>query len=473
MIKDLPDYLSYLEKRNLLLRVRSKVSTNLEITAFTDKADREQKYESKSLLFENVDGNGIPVVTNLFGSMSALKELFRASYASEILSNIHLFKSQRQSPSLLRSAKMLMSAKPKVVASQLNKYERLKGLNELPILKVWPNDAGRFITLPLVLTESPKDGTPNVGVYRMQVFDNTLTGMHWQAQKGGAIHASEAKERRKTLNVAVVIGTDPYNIVSAVTPLPIGMNEFSFSGIIRGSNTVLMKNGKYPNVPANSEIVINGWVDPDETRMEGPFGDHTGYYSIPEKYPVFHIDAIYAKKKPIYAASVVGFPWHEDAVIGQFLFDFLKPVLKSMNESISDIYLPPEGTFTNMCFVSIKKRFPGEAKKVMFSILGMGQLSFTKIIVVFDDDINIRDLSQATWALATRIDPQRDVQIIHAATADSLDHTTDVPSFGSKMLIDATKKIKEEGYKREWPETIGLPNELVKEVEKKWESLKK
>ncbi len=473
MIKDLPDYLAYLEKRNRLLRVQGNVSADLEITAFTDRANREKRYESKSLFFTSVDGYDIPVVTNLFGSTNTLRELFQGSYATEILGNMHAFKSQRKAPSLLKGAKMFMSAKPKAVPSQLSKYRKLKDLGDLPILKVWPNDAGRFITLPLVITESPRDGTVNVGIYRMQVFDNTLTGMHWQSQKGGAIHASEAKELGKTLNVAVAVGTDPYNIVSAITPLPIGMNEFSFSGVIRGSSTVLMKNGKYPAVPANSEIVINGWVNPSETRMEGPFGDHTGYYSIPEKYPVFHIDAIYAKKKPIYSASVVGFPWHEDAVIGQFLFDFLKPALKSMNESITDIYLPPEGIFTNMCFVSIKKRFPGEAKKAMFSVLGMGQLSFTKIIAVFDDDINIRDLSQVMWALATRIDPQRDVQIIQDATADSLDHTTDMPAFGSKMLIDATKKTREEGYKREWPATIGLPKDLVKEVERKWESLRK
>ncbi|MFI5412621.1 MAG: UbiD family decarboxylase domain-containing protein, partial [Candidatus Micrarchaeales archaeon] len=240
-----------------------------------------------------------------------------------------------------------------------------------------------------------------------------------------------------------------------------------------GSQTVLMKNGKYPSVPANSEIIINGYVDPKEKRMEGPFGDHTGYYSIAEEYPVFHIESIHLKKDPVYAASVVGYPWHEDAVIGQFLFDFMKPIIKATNESITDVYLPPEGIFTNMCFVSIKKRFPGEAKKVMFSILGLGQLSFTKIIVVFDDDIDIRNLQKVTWALATRVEPQRDVQIITNATADSLDHTTNLPSFGSKMLIDATKKTKAEGYAREWPDTITLPKDLVDEVEKKWTLLKK
>ncbi len=473
MTNDLPSYIKYLDSKDRLIDVKRTVSPELEITAFTDKANRVSRHESKALLFSDVLGYDIPVVTNLFGSSSSLQELFGSTYAKELLSNISAIKSQKAGLPLIKSAKMLMSSKPKVVAFQNGKYQRLKSLDELPILKVWPNDAGKFITQGLVITESPKDQTPNIGIYRMQVFDGETTGMHWQAQKGGAIHAQEAKERGALLNVSVAIGSDPLNVVSAVTPLPPGMNEFSFSGVIRGSSTVLMKNGKYPAVPANSEIIINGKVDPNELRMEGPFGDHTGYYSIAEKYPVFHVESIYAKKKPIYAASVVGFPWHEDAVIGQFVFDFMKPLIKSLNESIVDIYLPPEGIFTNMCFVSIKKRFPGEAKKVMFSILGMGQLSFTKILVVFDDDINIRDLSQVTWALATRIDPQRDVQIIKDATADSLDHTTDLPAFGSKMLIDATKKTKAEGYTREWPETISLPKELVNEVEKKWDSLKK
>ena len=473
MINDLAEYIRYLNARGRLRKIGIPVSSELEITAYTDLAGREMPYESKALLFQNVEGySDIPVATNLFGSITTLNELFENTYAKELLSNIDAIKSQRARPSIIKGGKMLVDAKPKVVASQLSKYRKLSSLDELPIPKVWPNDAGRFITLPLVITESPRDGTPNTGIYRMQVFDSLTTGMHWQAQKGGAIHAKEAMDAKKDLNVSVVIGTDPINILSAVAPLPVGFNEFAFSGIVRGAKTILMKNGKYPPVPANAEIIINGSVDPNEKRLEGPFGDHTGYYSIPEEYPVFHIDAIYAKRNPIYAASVVGYPWHEDAAIGQFLFDFLKPLIKSVNESIVDVYLPPEGVFTNMCFVSIKKRFPGEAKKVMFSLLGLGQLSFTKMMVVFDEDVDIRNVRNVLWALATRVDPQRDVQIVANATADSLDHTTNVPSLGSKMLIDATRKTKEEGYTREWPETISLPEELVKSVERKWQDLR-
>jgi 4-hydroxy-3-polyprenylbenzoate decarboxylase len=471
-MKDLRGYLDYLKEHGRLISVDNEVNPELEITAYTDRANRAHLYESKTLLFAHVRGHSIPVATNLFGSISTLRELFSSSYANEILSNISSMKGSSGKFSVLKGTKMLMDSKPKIIESRLNKYQQLKGLDELPIIKCWPNDAGKFITLPLVITESPKDKSMNVGIYRMQMFDGATTGMHWQAQKGGAIHAKEALEEGKTLNVSVVLGTDPHNIVSAVAPLPVGFNEFAFSGIVRGSRTILMKNGKYPAVPANAEIIINGHVDPKETRLEGPFGDHNGYYSIAEPYPVFNVDAIYAKKDPIYPASVVGFPWHEDAVLGQFIFDFLKPMIKATNESIVDIYLPPEGAFTNMCFVSIKKRFPGEAKKVMFSILGLGQLSFTKIIAVFDDDIDIRNYRRVVWALATRVEPQRDIQIINNTVSDSLDHTTNITAYGSKLLIDATKKIKGEGYTREWPDTISLPKEIVDEVERKWQGLK-
>ncbi len=470
-MKDLRDYVKYLSSRHRLLEINEEVDPDLEISAFTDVAARESVYESKTLLFNNVKGYSIPVVTNLFGSMSSVKELFSNSYASELLGSLGSLKSKGKI-SLVKGSKMFLDSKPKLVESQLGRYRRLNGLDELPITRSWPKDGGKFITWPLVITESPKDGSTNVGVYRMQVYDSLTTGMHWQAQKGGAIHAKEAEEAGKILNVSVSIGTDPHNMVAAVAPLPVGFSEFAFSGIVRSSPTVLMKNGKYPSVPANSEIIINGYVDPKEKRKEGPYGDHTGYYSFVDPYPVLHVDAIYAKKDPILPASLVGQPWHEDAVLGQFLSDFLMPVIKATNESIVDIYLPPEGIFTNMCFVSMKKRFPGEAKKVMFSILGLGQLSFTKIIAVFDDDIDIRDVRKVLWALATRVEPQRDVQIITNAPADSLDPTSSLPAFGSKMLIDATKKTREEGYNREWPETLSMPKDLVEEVERKWRRLK-
>lgn len=466
MISDLRGYIEYLSKKGRLVNVRAPADPELEITAFTDIAGKANKYESKSLLFHNVKGYDIPIVTNLFGSTSTLNELFKEPYINELLSGI-----KSQHLDIIKGAKAMLSAKPKVAKSNLGNYTKQESLSGLPILKVWPNDAGKFITLPMVITRSPNDGSLNVGIYRMQIYDETTTGMHWQAQKGGAIHSQEALEKKKTLDISVSIGSDPYNIISAVAPLPHGMNEFVFSGIARGSSTILMENGKYPPVPANSEIIINGYVDPVEKRMEGPFGDHTGYYSIPEECNVFHVESVYMKKKPIYAASVVGYPWHEDAVIGKFLLEYMKPLIKMANESIIDIFLPPEGVFTDLCFISIKKRFPGEAKKAMFSVLGLGQLSFTKIIIAFDEDIDIRDQSAVMWALSTRIDPERDIQIIKNTANDTLDHTSNVPSFGSKVMIDATRKGKAEGYNREWPQTISMPEDIIKGVEKKWKSL--
>ena len=396
--------------------------------------------------------------------MATMNELFSNKLAIDLVSKAMLSNDIQ----ILKGARVVWSMKPKLVGSGLKGYRKLKGLNELPILKVWPKDAGRFITFPLVITKSPADSSVNVGLYRMQIFDDVTTGMHWQAQKGGAIHAKEAAEIKTQLPVAVVIGSDPFNMVSAATPLPHGINEFSFAGMLRGTKTVLMKNGKYPDVPANAEIILNGYVDYEEKRTEGPFGDHTGYYSIPEPANVFHVKEIYAKKNAIYAASIVGRPWNEDSVIGQFMVEYLKPMIRMVNSSIIDIYLPPEGIFTGICFISIKKRFPGEAKKTMFSVLGLGQLSLTKIIAVFDEDVNIRDFGDVMWAIATRVEPERDIDIIKNITTDTLDHTSNISAYGSKILIDATKKSKEEGYARDWPETISTTKEIFEKAMKKW-----
>lgn len=472
MIKDLQGYLDYLSSKSRLAKIKARVSTDYEITAFTDKENRERRYDSRTLLFSDVEGYETRVVTNLFGSLNTFRELFAGTSIPETVMGMMKPHAGKGSLQMLKGAKLLMNSKPKVTAFGLRGYERLSSLDELPILKSWPNDAGKYITLPIVVTKGYADGTLNAGTYRMQVFDSMTTGMHWQAQKGGSLHAYEAMKRGKSLNVSVAIGTDPYNIICSATPLPEGVNEFAFAGMARGSSTQLSKNGEYPPVPANSEIILNGYVDPEEKRLEGPFGDHTGYYSIPEPANVFHIDEIYAKKNAIYAASVVGHPWHEDAVIGLFMMEYLKPMITMVNESILDIYLPPEGLFTHMCFVKVKKRFAGEAKKAMFTVLGLGQLSFIKIVVAFDEDIDIRDYGRVIWALSSRVDPERDIEIVKGAPTDTLDHTAKSAAYGSKVLIDATKKTKEEGFPREWPETISLPKGIVDAVDRKWKEVR-
>ncbi len=467
MIKDLRSYLDYLSKKGKLAHVKSKVSPELEISAFTNKENSEHRNESRALVFDNVDGYGIPVATNLMGSASTLSDLFSGFQMADILGSLY----NSDGIPIIKSAKTVINSRPRLVKKGFGGYEKLSSLDEIPILKTWPGDSGRFITLPLVITESPSDGSTNVGIYRMQVFDGETTGMHWQVQKGGAIHAAEALEAKKELNVSVAIGTDPYNIISAVAPLPHGINEFSFAGAARGSRTDLIDCDGYPPVPSNSEIIIKGHIDPSEKRDEGPFGDHTGYYSIKEPMHVFHIDGIYAKKDAIYAASVVGFPWNEDCVAGQFLMDYLKPMIKFVSPNIVDIFLPPEGAFTNLCFVSLKKRFPGDAKKTIFSLLGLGQLSLTKMIVAFDDDIDVRDMGRVMWALSTRVDPERDVQILNGTPTDTLDHASNVTGYGSKMLIDATKKSRQEGYFRDWPDVIIPDAEISREVDKKWKQI--
>lgn len=465
VINDLGSFLEYLGKKHRRRIIKQDVSRDLEITEFSDRACREHPNKAPAMVFEDVSGFDSPVATNILASSETLSELFGTERITGLLATLS---SNGENLRIFDAARALISAKPKTMGFNGKKYTRIGGFDELPILKVWPNDAGRYITQPIVVTCDPEDGSLNAGIYRMQVFDNESAGMHWQAQKGGAMHFGKLKEG--DMKVTVALGTDPYNLLSAITPLPEGVNEFSAAGILRGNRSLLVGNGKYPPAPANAETLLFGSVSKGDNAIEGPFGDHTGYYSIPQEYPVFRLEAAYSKKNAIYPASVVGFPWNEDATIGLFLTELLKPVLKSMNKCITDIYLPPEGLFTSTCFVSINKRVPGEAKKAMFSLLGFGQLSFIKIMAVFDDDIDIRDSKKVLWALSSRVEPERDIQIIRGTPLDSLDHSSGTVNFGSKVLIDATKKGKEEGYYRDWPDVISMSEDIKRRVDKKWNS---
>ena len=465
VISDLRGFLEYLGKKGRRKTIRQEVSRDLEITEFSDRACRESPNSAPAMFFEDVSGFDSPVATNILASSETLSELFGTE---RILGMLRTLSSNGENLRILDAARALISAKPKTIGFSGKNYAKIGGFDELPILKVWPNDAGRYITQPIVVTRDPEDKSLNAGIYRMQVFDNESAGMHWQAQKGGAMHFGKLKEG--SMKVTVALGTDPYNLLSAITPLPEGMNEFSASGVLRGSRSLLVSNGEYPPAPANAETLLFGSVSKGDYAIEGPLGDHTGYYSIPQEYPVFRLEAAYSKRNAIYPASIVGFPWNEDATIGLFLTELLKPVLKSMNRCIRDIYLPPEGLFTNTCFVSISKRVPGEAKKAMFSLLGFGQLSFIKIMVAFDDDIDIRDTKKVLWALSSRVEPERDIQIIKGAPLDSLDHSSGTVNFGSKVLIDATRKGREEGYYRDWPDVISMSDEIKKRVDKKWNS---
>jgi 4-hydroxy-3-polyprenylbenzoate decarboxylase len=426
-----------------------------------------------------VKGYDIPILANAFGSMERMKlaletddlegigeklvELLRPEIPSSFMDKI-------KGVSRLRE---VMSFPPKIVKSGPCKEVILKeedvDLNKFPILKCWPQDGGKFITLPLVFTKDPETKERNVGMYRMHVYDKRTTGMHWHVHKHGAGHYRKAEERGERLEVAVALGGDPATIFSATAPLPEGFDELLFAGFIRKKPVELVKCETIDiEVPANAEIILEGYVDPKERKLEGPFGDHTGYYSLADLYPVFHIQCITHRERPIYPATIVGKPPMEDSYIGKAIERIFLPVMKLQLPEIIDINLPIEGVFHNLAIVSIKKRFPGHAKKVMFALWGMGQMMFTKTIVVVDDNVNVQDLGEVIWAVSNRIDPKRDITIIEAAPADSLDHATPLPNLGSKMGIDATKKWKEEGYEREWPDEIKMSEDIVEQVDKRW-----
>jgi 4-hydroxy-3-polyprenylbenzoate decarboxylase len=477
--EDLRDFIERLESENELARIKHEVSPILEMTEI---ADRVVKVGGKALLFENPKGYDIPVLMNAFGTERRMKmalEVERFEEIGERLLDILRFKPESLFDGLkgLGKIKELTTFIPKKVKKGACKEVIMDKPNLLkfPILKCWPKDGGRFITLPIVITKDPESGELNVGMYRMQVFDEKTTGMHWQIHKHGALHYKKLKEMGKDkLEVAVAIGVDPAILYSATAPLPENFNEFTFAGFIRKERVKLVECETVDLlVPANAEIVLEGYVRVDELKPEGPFGDHTGYYTPVEPYPVFHIECITHRENPIYHATVVGKPPMEDAWLGKATERIFLPIIRFMHPEIVDINLPVEGCFHNLAIVSIKKRYPGHAKKVMFALWSMGMLSLTKIVIVVDDDVNVHDMREVIWAVTTRFDPAKDVIIIPDCPIDSLDHATYKPNLGGKLGIDATKKWKEEGYEREWPEVVEMDKDVKAKVDAIWDELKK
>jgi len=455
-MKDLRNAIEILKKNNQLLEIDDHFSSDLEVSSFTNEV---QKRNGPALLFKNVDNGKIPVLMNTFGNMSRLQLLLEKNIddiISIFYNIVDLFYSK---PSLLKGYEIFKDLKN--LSPNLRESGPVKDmkddldLQDLPILKTWPKDAGKYITWPVVITKDPENGQYNAGVYRMQVYDGKTTGMHWQKQKTGNVHLMKAKKLGKTLDVAVAIGVHPSILFSAIAPLPEGMNELAFAGLLMGENVDVVK-GETVDLyyPANAEIVLEGYVDPNEEKDEGPFGDHTGYYTPVEKYPVFHIKRIFHRKNLIYHATVVGKLWNEDVVIGDAIQRMFLPIIKFQNPEIVDLFLPEEGLFNDVAIISIDKKYPGQGRKVAMSILSMGQMMFTKYVIVVDKDINIRDRKEVMWAIATRTDPARDVEIIKLSVADSLDHASLFQNAGGKMIIDATNKDKNEGFLKTWPERI-------------------
>jgi 4-hydroxy-3-polyprenylbenzoate decarboxylase len=352
-------------------------------------------------------------------------------------------------------------------------------LLDFPIIQCWPQDAGKFITFPVVFSQHPETGKRNAGCYRMQVFDERTTAMHWQLHKHGAEHFRRAQAARtpaaaaagSKMEVAVTIGSDPAVMFAGVLPLPPDIDELLFAGFLRQSPVELVRCETVDlAVPANSEIVLEGYVRLDELRTEGPFGDHTGYYSLADPYPVFHVTCITHRKDPIYATTIVGPPPMEDFWMGHAIERLFLPLMKLQLPEIVDIYMPPEGIFHNLMLVSIRKSYPGHARKVMNAIWGMGQAMFSKCIVVVDEDVNVQDPREVVWKALNHIDPERDIQFTFGPI-DSLDHSSRLPNYGSKMGVDATRKWPTEGFTRPWPEEIRMSPKVKARVDAMWKDL--
>lgn len=474
--EDLREFVESLEKIDQLKRIKTRVSVDLEIAEILRRV--MYKNEGPAVLFENVEGYKIPVLGNAFGSLRRLKIALDMENFEEIGERMSALTRLKIPHGLLNKFKML----PKL--SEIADYgpKSVNGgpitevietsnpsLDILPIIKSFPKDAGRFITFGITVTKNPETLIRNMGVYRLQVMDSKKAIMHWQIHKRGALHYEMNKENSQKTEVAIVIGADPATVFSAVAPVPEGLDKFLFAGITRKKGIDLVKCRTIDvEVPATAEIVLEGYVDPSELNVEGPFGDHTGYYTPPEPFPTFTLTGIMMRKNPIYLTTVVGKPILEDAYIGKVIERSFLPLVRLFQPEVVDFSMPPAGWFQGLAIVSIKKRYPGQAKKVMMGLWGMGQLSLTKILILVDQDVNVHDMNDVIWAVTTRADPKRDTMLIDNAPTDTLDPASPLLNLGSKMGIDATKKMKEEGYERPIQEEA-LPNEsTVSLVTKKW-----
>jgi 4-hydroxy-3-polyprenylbenzoate decarboxylase len=472
--KDLRDFLNLLETKGLLKRITAEVDPVLEIAEIND---RIVKSDGPALLFENPKNSRFPALVNAFGSFERMKLALGVDNLDDIGTRILEFLAPEIPTNFMQKIKALPKLKklvdfiPRVIKSGPCKEVIIKdypSLDIFPILKTWPEDGGRFITLPMVFTKDPVNGDRNCGMYRMHVYDSRTTGMHWHVHKDGARHYRKAEGLGKRLELAVAIGSDPAVMYSSTAPLPEGIDEMLFAGFLRNSTVELVKCETVDvEVPANSEIVLEGYCEPGERRVEGPFGDHTGYYSLSDEYPVFHITCITHKKDAIYPATIVGKPPMEDCFIGKATERIFLPLLKKQLPEIIDMNLPLEGVFHNIAVISIDKRYPGHAKKVMYALWGMGQMSFTKAIVVVDKQVDVQNLSEVVWRMGNNVDPKRDTVIVEGPL-DVLEHASDIPAYGGKIGIDATKKWTSEGFTRNWPDEIVMSEDIKRLVTERW-----
>ena len=480
MYSDLNDFLADLERRKLLARIAEPVSPDLEIAAVTDRACKTPG-GGPALLFDQPSGYDIPVASNLYGSMERMCLALGVKTLDDLASEIDELMTPQVPEGIMDALKMLpmvgrlRDLMPKTVkdAPCHEVVDRNGTLDVLPILKCWPNDGGQYITFPLVFTKDPETGTRNIGTYRMQVFDARTTGMHWQRHKGGAQHYRVAERLGKRMPVSVALGADPALPFAATAPMPEGLDELLLAGFIRRQRVELVKCVTNDlEVPASSQIVLEGYVDPGERRREGPFGDHTGFYSHPDDYPVFHITCVTHRKNPIYLTTVVGIPPMEDFYLGKASERIFLPLIRKTLPEIVDMHFPAEGIFHNLVIISIDKRYPGHARKIMNAVWGLGQLMFSKTIIVVDKDIDVQNLSEVAWVVGTHIAPARDIQFTNGPM-DDLEDASDLAAYGSKMGIDATRKWASEGFTRPWPTRIRTTPEAARRAEEIWERIRK
>jgi 4-hydroxy-3-polyprenylbenzoate decarboxylase len=531
---DLRDWIKALDRAGELKRVRTESDPILEIAEITDRVSKSPvpvegrtpssvqrsagpELGGAALLFENLKGYpGSQLLINQFGSARRMQLALEVNALDEIAERIRAFMDVKSPQGFLDKVKMLpMLAEmgkffPKTVTTgpckEVIKRDNFS-LLDFPILQCWPKDGGRFITLPCVITRDPKTGKRNVGMYRMQIYDERTTGMHWQRQKvaaehyrdhmrqsvehdgdtgaparaavdimarssGGAMLAPGDRPSGK-MEVAVAIGTEPALTFAAIVPAPPDVEEFIIAGFLRQKPVELVKGETVDlEVPANAEIILEGYVNLDELRTEGPFGDHTGFYSLEDEYPVFHVTCVTHRKNPIYATTVVGKPPQEDAWMGKAVERIFLPLMKLTIPELVDINLPIEGVFHNLMIVSIRKSYPGQARKVMNAIWSLGQAMFTKCIIVVDEDVNVQDVADVTLKVLNNIDPERDIQFT-MGPVDSLDHASRLANYGSKMGIDATRKWSTEGFGRPWPDEIVMDAKTRAQVDGKWKALAK
>ena len=476
--RSLGEFLRALEQDGDLVRVMAPVSPRLEISEI---ADRAVKGGGPALLFENVQGSKFPVAINTFASRERMRKALGIASWEEWDERLDFFLDPKPPEGLLDKIRAiprvteLAAVFPKTVRTAPSQEVVATGdavdLTELPVLTCWPQDAGPFITLPLVITKDPSSGKTNVGMYRMQVYDRATTGMHWQKHKDGAGQARGYEREGRRMEVAVAIGCDPATVFSAIAPLPPGVSELLFAGFLRGEGVPLVRAKTVDLlVPAEAEFVLEGYVDPTERRREGPFGDHTGFYSLDDDFPVFHVTAITRRERPVYMTTIVGRPPMEDGFMGEAVERLFLPLVKKTIPEIRDMYLPVEGIFHNLAIVAIDKRYPGHARKTMHAIWGTGQMMFTKTIVVVDKGVDVRGGAEVLWKALTAIDPERDVEIVRGPV-DELDFASRLPCYGSKMGIDATRKWKEEGFERRWPDEILMSADVKKKIDALWPAL--